>query len=145
MSGDPKQPCAFVDMLLDADGRGPGNPEHGELTLATVFAGDARCLVTNKTLRFTGYAGRIINFGDAGRNAVLAFTVPLFAVTEVDAGRSNAFHTGKPLNIHLGDWGTVVAVVKAAKANAKFQSGVFATAKNKEFVAQVQTALRSFS
>jgi hypothetical protein len=139
-SGDPKQPCAIVDMLLDAQGRGPGNPEHGELTLATVFAGDARCLVTNKALRFTGYAGSILNFGKAGPQAVLAFTVPLSAIARVDAGQSNAFYTGKPLNIHLGEWGSVVAVVKAAKANDKFRSGVFATSKNKEFAAQIESA-----
>jgi hypothetical protein len=139
-TGDPKQSCTIVDMLLDDQGRGPGNPEHGQLTFATAFAGDARCLVTNKALRFTGYAGRILNFGKAGAHAVLAFTVPFSAITSVDVGRSNAFYTGKPLNIHLGEWGSVVAVVKAARANDKFRSGVFATSKNKEFVAQIESA-----
>jgi hypothetical protein len=139
-SGDPKQPCAFVDMMLDPEGRGPGNPERGEPSLATVFAGDARCLVTDKALRFTGYSGRIVGFGTAGKRAMLAFAVPLITITEVDAGSSNAFQTGKPVNIHLGEWGTVIAVVKAAKANAKFRSGVFATAKNKDFVAQIESA-----
>jgi hypothetical protein len=141
-TGDPKQACAIVDMLLDDQGRGPGIPEHGQLTPATVFAGDAKCLVTNKALRFTGYAGRILNFGNAGPTAVLAFAVPLSAVTSVEAGRSNPFYTGKPLNIHLGEWGTAVAVVKAARANDTFRSGVFATAKNKDFAAQVENTRR---
>ena len=66
--------------------------------------------------------------------------VPLSAVTSVDAGRSNALYTGKPLNIHLGEWGTVVAVVKAAKANDKFRSGVFATSKNGDFASQIDGA-----
>lgn len=141
-TGDPKQACAIVDMLLDDQGRGPGNSEHGQLTLATVFAGDARCLVTNKALRFTGYAGRILNFGNAGPKAVLAFTVPLSVITGVEAGRSNPFYTGKPLNIHLGGWGTVVAIVKAARANDKFRSGVFATAKNKDLAGQIEETRR---
>jgi hypothetical protein len=141
-SGDPRQPCAIVDMLLDAQGRGSGNPEHGELTLATVFAGDARCVVTDKALRFTGYAGRILNFGKAGPHAALAFTVPLSTITRVDAGQSSAFHTGKPVDIHLDEWGSLVAVVKAAKANDRFRSGVFATSKNKDFAAQIEDARR---
>ena len=140
-SGDPKQPCAYVDMLLDAQGRGPGNPNHDELSPATVFAGDARCLVTDRALRFTGYAGSIRNFGSAGKNAVLAFTVPLSAITMLDAGRSNAVYTRKPLTIQLGQWGTVVTVIKAANANDKFRSGILATARNKEFAAQVGAAL----
>jgi len=144
-TGDPKQFGMKVDALIDPEGRGPGNPDHGELSPATVFAGDARCLVTSRALRFTGYAGAILNFGKAGRGAVLAFTVPLSAITAVDSGRSTAFTTGKLMTIELGAFGTVVSVMKAAKANEKFRSGVFATAKNKDFAAQIEAARRSLT
>jgi hypothetical protein len=142
-TGDPKQAGMMVDALIDLDAHGPGNPYHGQLSPATVFAGDARCLVTSRALRFTGYAGAIRNFGKAGRTAVLAFSVPLAAITAVDPGRSSAFTTGKWLRIELADVGTVVSVMKAAKANEKFRAGVFATAKNKEFAAQIDAARRS--
>jgi hypothetical protein len=142
-TGSPNQAALHVDALVDQEGRGPGNPDHGELSPATVFAGDARCLVTTHAIRFTGYAGAIRNFGKAGRGAVLAFTVPLTAITAVDAGRSNPFMTGKWLRIELGDLGTLVSVMKATKASEKFRSGVFATGKNKEFAAQIEAARRN--
>jgi len=139
-TGDPKKPDGIhVDALADPEWRGPGNPEHGELSLATVFAGRARCLVTDRALRFTCY-GHPLGISLEWTKPTIAFTVPLAAITSVDPGKSNAFMHFSWLKIELADLGTTISVAKAAKANEKFAVGVLSTNKSKEFAAQIEEA-----
>ena len=92
-TGDPKKPDGIhVDALADPEWRGPENPEHDELSLATVFAGRARCLVTDRALRFTCY-GHPLGISLQWTKPTIAFTVPLAAITSVDPGKSNRFMT----------------------------------------------------
>jgi hypothetical protein len=145
-TGDPKRVGGVhVNALVDEAGRGPGNPEHQELSLATVFAGRARCLVTDRALRFTGYAHRLGMTGEWSKS-VLAFTVSLAEVTSLDLGKQNAFMTSKKwFEIELADLGTTISVAKASKANEKFGVNPFATNKSKEFGAQIDEARRHLS
>lgn len=140
--GDPSKADGFqVDIQADQSGRGPDNPEHGELRGATIFRGMGRCLVTNRSLRFTGYAHRI-GISLEWKESVLAFTVPLAEVSSVDPGKSNAFAHLNWLTIELDGLGTTISVAKAEKANEKFGTGVLATNKRKEFAAQIEEARR---
>jgi hypothetical protein len=141
-AGDAKKTGGVhVDVLADLEGRGPGNTEHGELSLATVFAGRARCLVTNRALRFTGTA-RNLGMTLEWKDPILAFSVPLSAITTVDPGKSNPFMALKWLRIELADLGTHISVMKASKANEKFGVSPLATSKNKEFATQIEEARR---
>lgn len=142
-TGDPKEPDGVhIDALADSEWRGPGNPEHGELSMATVFAGRARCLVTDRALRFTCY-GHSLGITLEWNKPTVAFTVPLAAITSVDPGKSSAFTTSSSwLTIDLADLGARLSVAKAEKANEKFATGVFATNKRKEFAAEIEGARR---
>jgi hypothetical protein len=142
-TGDAKRAAGVhVDVLADQAGRGPGNPEHGELSLATVFAGRARCLVTDRALRFTGYAHRM-GMTLEWKEPILAFSVPLAAITSLDPGKSNPFMTtSKWFKIELGDLGATISVSKVSKANEKFGVSPLATNKSKEFGAQIEEARR---
>ena len=137
-------PTVHVDIPLDTDGRGIGSAEHGELTPATVVAGEAKCLVTTRALRFTAYSGKLLD-KVKGSRTVLAFTVPLSVITSVDPGRSTAFYAATWLTIHLDEWDAVISVMKAERAGARFESGILATNKTKDFAAQIDAARVRFA
>lgn len=140
LSQGDKSPVLWLDLPMDQEARGVSGSEHGAREVRTAVAAEARCLVTNQALRIACYSGQSVAVGRLGTTAAVMFKVPLSKVTRVDAGKSNAFSTRNPVTIALGDWDAVISVKKAARANEKFASGVFATAKNKEFAAQIESA-----
>ena len=140
LSQGDKSSVLWLDLPMDEEARGVGSAEHGVLDVRTAVAAEARCLVTDQALRIACYSGQSVGPGRLGKTAAVMFKVPLSEISRVDPGKSNAFSTGSPMTMVLGNWEAVISVKKAAKANDKFASGVFATAKNKEFAAEVDSA-----
>jgi hypothetical protein len=143
LSQGDKSPVFWLDLPMDEEARGVGSAEHGTLEVRTAIAAEARCLVTDRCLRIACYSGQSVGPGKLGKTAAVMLKVPLSEISNIDPGKSNAFSTGSPMTIVLGDWNAVISVKKAARANDKFSSGIFATAKNKEFAAEVDAARRN--
>lgn len=143
LSQGDKSPVFWLDLPMDEEARGVGNTEHGVLEVRTAVAAEARCLVTDRALRIACYRGQSVGPGKLSKTAVVMLKVPLSQISHVDPGKSNAFSTGAPVKVVLGEWEAVISVKKAARANDKFSSGIFATAKNNEFAAEVDAARRN--
>lgn len=140
-TGDPKKPDGIhIDALADSEWRHQGTPITANCRWRPCLQG-ARCLVTDRALRFTCY-GHPLGISLEWTKPAVAFTASLAAITSVDPGKSNAFMHSSWLKIELADLGTTISVAKAAKANERFSVGVFATNKSKEFAAQIEEARR---
>lgn len=145
LSQGDNSPVLWLDLPIDEAGIGAGGSEHGPLSVTTVLAAEARCLVTDRALRFACYSGKVSRFGQLTGTTAVVFQVPLDAISRIDPGRSNAFMTSSPLMIDIGEWNASVSVKKAAPANDAFGSGIFARAKNKDFAAQIEAAKRGLA
>ncbi|MCU1600518.1 MAG: hypothetical protein JWO22_1227 [Frankiales bacterium] len=137
------KPASSMFVEIDDQGRGAGNADHGPLRLREVFAGDAKCLLTDKALRIAAYSGSVLNFGKLGVAAILGFTIPLAEVTNVDAGRSNPVYTARSFVIECRQLGAGLEIGKACTANEQFSSSVFATNKIRDFATDLTQALAS--
>jgi hypothetical protein len=140
LSQGDKSPVLWLDLPMDKEARGAGSSEHGVLEVRTAVAAEARCLITNQALRIACYSGQSVGPGKLSNIAAVMFKVPLSEIARVDPGRSNAFSTRSPVTVMLDAWEAVISVKKAARANEQFASGVFATAKNKDFAAEINSA-----